>query len=391
MGLSLLSARRGGRKGVNMPDQYLESVVVNRGNQMRLKNVMLRARRGESVAIGYLGGSITMGSVATAPERCYAYLSCQWWRETFPQTKVEYYNAGIGATTSQFGVARVDEDLLYARPDLVFIEFSVNDENSGHFQETYEGLVRHVYTSESLPAVVLLHNSFFSTGASAEEIHTAVGRYYDLPCISIKNNVHARIAAGELALEAITADDLHPNDAGHVLLADTVRYFLDGVYAGADSPETEPVFPTRPMTANRYEHSQRLRNQNLVADTCQGFAEDHEPQKHMTDIFRCGWEAWEEGAYLEFSMTGSVLAVQYRRTIRKPAPAARVIVDGDEAGAVLLDGEFDETWGDLLAMTTVFEKEEPGEHRVRIEVCRTHEEDASGFYLVSVITAGHTD
>lgn len=141
------------------------------------------------------------------------------------------------------------------------------------------------------------------------------------------------------------------------------------------------------MTLNRYEHSRRLQGQKLEANACQGFAEDTTPQKHMTDIFKCGWEAWEEGAYLEFAMTGSVLAVQYRRTINKPAPAARVIVDGDEAGAVLLDGEFDETWGDLLALTTVFEKEKPEEHHVRIEVCRTHEKDASGFYLVSVITA----
>jgi hypothetical protein len=108
----------------------------------------------------------------------------------------------------------------------------------------------------------------------------------------------------------------------------------------------------------------------------------------MTDIFKCGWEAWEEGAYMEFTMTGSALAMQYRRTIRKPAPAARVIVDGDEAGAVVLDGEFDETWGDLLALTTVFERQESGEHHVRIELCRTHEKEASGFYLVSVITAG---
>lgn len=143
-----------------MADKYLDRIVVNRGNQKRLKNVMLRAGRGESVTIGYLGGSITMGSVATVPEKCYAFLSCQWWREHFPQTRVEYYNAGIGATTSQFGVARVDDDLLYARPDVVFIEFSVNDDNDEHFKETYEGLVRHVYTSESLPAVVLLHNSF---------------------------------------------------------------------------------------------------------------------------------------------------------------------------------------------------------------------------------------
>ena len=158
----------GFRKEGSMRDKYLDTIVVNSGNQKRLKNLMLRARAGESVAIGYLGGSITMGCDATAPEKCYASLSCQWWRERFPQAEVKYYNAGIGATTSEFGVARADEDLLYAGPDLVFIEFSVNDGNSTHFLETYEGLVRHVYNSPSRPAVVLLHNSFFSTGISTE-------------------------------------------------------------------------------------------------------------------------------------------------------------------------------------------------------------------------------
>ena len=36
-----------------MSDKYLDTVVVNRGNQKRLKNVMLRARGGEAVTIGY--------------------------------------------------------------------------------------------------------------------------------------------------------------------------------------------------------------------------------------------------------------------------------------------------------------------------------------------------
>ncbi len=371
-----------------MTDQYLDQIVVNRGNQKRLKNVMLRARSGEKVTIGYLGGSITRGSVATTPEQCYAYLSCQWWNENFPQAEVVYGNAGIGATTSQFAVARADQDLLYMEPDLVFIEFSVNDENTPHFQETYEGLVRHVYTSQSHPAVGLLHNSFFNDGRSAEEIHTAVGRHYDLPCVSIKNNMYARIAAGELKAETITSDYLHPNDAGHAMLADTIKVFLNQVYAEADSPEAEPVFPVQPLTLNRYEHSRRLRNGQLTVDSCQGFVADPVPQSDMTDIFKCGWEAWQEGAFMEFTMTGSTLALQYRRTIHKPAPAARVIVDGDEERAVLLDGEFDETWGDLIALTTIFEQEKAAEHHVRIQVCRTHEKDAAGFYLVSVITAG---
>ena len=48
----------GSRGEKSMSDKYLDSIVVNRGNQSRLKNVMRRAERGEKVNVGYLGGSI---------------------------------------------------------------------------------------------------------------------------------------------------------------------------------------------------------------------------------------------------------------------------------------------------------------------------------------------
>lgn len=38
----------------------------------RLKNCMRRAQDGAELTIGFLGGSITQGSLATKPENCYA-------------------------------------------------------------------------------------------------------------------------------------------------------------------------------------------------------------------------------------------------------------------------------------------------------------------------------
>lgn len=119
-----------------------EVSVANRGNLARLKDVFRRALKGERLTLGFLGGSITQGSLATRPEFCYAYRVYQWWRETFPRAEFTYVNAGIGATDSQFGCARADSDLLAWGPDFCIIEFSVNDAANGHFLETYEGLVR---------------------------------------------------------------------------------------------------------------------------------------------------------------------------------------------------------------------------------------------------------
>ena len=89
-----------------------ENGIANRGCLYRLKKVMDRAKAGEALNIAFLGGSITQGSLSSKPELCYAYHVYEWWKKTFPQADFTYINAGIGGTTSQFGVARAEADLL---------------------------------------------------------------------------------------------------------------------------------------------------------------------------------------------------------------------------------------------------------------------------------------
>ena len=45
-----------------------EKGLVNRGNWYALQGVMKRAEKGERVTIGFLGGSITQGSLASKQE-----------------------------------------------------------------------------------------------------------------------------------------------------------------------------------------------------------------------------------------------------------------------------------------------------------------------------------
>ena len=165
-----------------------ENAIANRGNLFQLKRVMERAMAGEMITLGFLGGSITQGSLATKPENCYAYRVYEWWSRQFPNAKTMYVNAGIGATTSEYGVARVEADLLKHQPDVVIVEFSVNDESTEHFKETYEGLVRKILREETAPAVLLVHNVYYHNGANAQMMHAQVGRHYDLPAVSMQSS-----------------------------------------------------------------------------------------------------------------------------------------------------------------------------------------------------------
>ncbi|MDY5882624.1 MAG: SGNH/GDSL hydrolase family protein, partial [Roseburia sp.] len=115
---------------------------------------------------------------------------------------------------------------------------------------------------------------------------------------------------------------------------------------------------------------------------------DEEKQEVITDIFKNGWTAAKKGARITFEVEGSCIGVQYRKTIQKPAPVAELVLDGDKEHAVLLDANFEETWGDKLQLATVLDHGEAKLHKVEITIKETHEGDKLPFYLVSVIASG---
>ncbi|MBQ3028607.1 MAG: SGNH/GDSL hydrolase family protein, partial [Lachnospiraceae bacterium] len=93
--------------------------IAFHGNTERIAKVLKKAENGQPVTLGYLGGSITQGSLSSTPDTCYAAMTTKWWREQYPNTEFTYVNGGIGGTTSQFGVSRVDSDILAYEPDFV--------------------------------------------------------------------------------------------------------------------------------------------------------------------------------------------------------------------------------------------------------------------------------
>ena len=356
-----------------------EKGMVNRGNWYPIQKVMERAARGEEITLGFLGGSITQGSLASKQENCYASRVYQWWRGQFP--KVRFINAGIGGTTSQFGVARVEEDLLRFQPDLIFVEFSVNDECNGFFRETYEGLVRRILKNGT--ALMLIHNVRYDDGSSAENVHLEIGKHYSLPCVSMKSTIYPLVTSGEIQNRQITPDDLHPNDLGHELVASVIISFLEKIRQ-AKMLDNKPGMIPGALTENQYACSCRYQNHNS-SPILEGFQPDHAPQEHITQMFRRGFTGEKPGERITFLVEGTGIAVQYRKSVRKPAPIARVVVDDCRERAVLLDANFEEDWGDCLYIDTVLFHGEGKLHKVEITIAEAHEDDAVPFYLVSVI------
>lgn len=354
-------------------------------NLTRLKSCMLRAEKGEELTIGFLGGSITQGSLSTKPENSYAYKVFSWWKKEFPEAEFHYVNGGIGGTSSHFGVARAVADVLMYQPDVVVVDFSVNDDANEFFQETYEGVIRKIMTWDSEPAVILLNNVYYDTGSNAEKYHNAVGSWYQIPHVSIKDTLYQKMKAGVYARDELTSDGLHPNDKGHALVAAEMIAFLERVKAQVHEKEEKFSMP-EPMTANQYEHAKRLTIRE-ISPKLFGFKADTKEKAGHLDCFKNGWIGKRAGDKILFEIDCSCIAVQYRKTLKKPALRARLVLDGDIEHAKILDGNFEEDWGDCLYLETVLHHGMEKRHTVEIEVMEDTTEKASPFYLMSLIVA----
>lgn len=430
-----------------------ENGCVEAGDASYIKKILAKAENGEEITVGFLGGSITQDAVTSKHELCYAYRVYDWFIKKFPNTKINYVNAGIGATDSEFAAARVREQLLSYKPDFILMEHSVNDECTEHFKETYEGVVRQILVNNPRQALLLMCNVFFNDGASAELMHRRVARYYDLPVVSMRSTIYQALLEGRFDNREITQDDLHPNDLGHGIVAQVITTYLDSLLDDIRNLDKEEFDHLRmsknireipdALTYNRYEKSAKYDNRNStmvgegvlpenmigpiydnseanakigerapsrhnagiaatgkypVIKAVHGFKADTTKQEYVRECFVHGYSATETGSFIEYEVTGSCISLQFRRTIKLPAPIAKCVIDGDEDKAVILDANFDETWGDKLVLTQVYENEsewkmflESGKlckHTVRIELIETHPDDKGDFYLAGIIVAG---
>ncbi len=203
--------------------------------RLGLPNFLTKASiPGADLKIAYFGGSITA-------QEGWRPKSLAHFRKTFPQAKFTEINAAIGGTGSDLGVFRLKQDVLDKKPDLLFVEFAVND-GSAPPEQIYrciEGIVRQtwrtlpdcdicfVYTlTESLAPPML--EGRFPRAASAMEV---IAEHYGIP------SIHLAMEAARLAKEGklIWSAELPKTDAERLALGDKVVFAPDAVHP---HPET---------------------------------------------------------------------------------------------------------------------------------------------------------
>ena len=354
------------------------------GHEGYLGAVFDHIRRENSLDIAFLGGSITQGCHATAQEKRFADLFTKGLSERFPRARIGMFNAGIGATTSQFGCARVREHILSRKPQLAVVDFSVNDSPQELFAETFESLIRVLLSDENIKAVIILNNTFFDGRKSAAEIHDEVAAHYGLPIVDCARVFIPLMEGGKFAPLELSTDYLHPTDIGHEMIAKMLLSLTEAAFErfgkGYDG-RGKPCLPER-VTGCGYEECEMLDRRRLKP-ALSGFEEDTSIGQPFHDPFKNGWLGCKKGDRLEFSFTGKKLLIQWRKTPRRPAPTAVAYIEGGDSVRVTLDAEFEEDWGDLSCITPIWESETVQRRTLVLEIVKSADDEA--FMVMSFI------
>ena len=88
-----------------------------------------RAKAGERLNVVFFGASLTWGANASDPvETSYRAVMRDRFEKEYPAAHFRFRDSAIGGTGSQLGVFRLDRDVLARKPDLLFLDFSANDD-----------------------------------------------------------------------------------------------------------------------------------------------------------------------------------------------------------------------------------------------------------------------
>ncbi|WP_153558611.1 SGNH/GDSL hydrolase family protein [Roseimaritima sediminicola] len=230
----------------------------------QLQNARLAFSQNASPKVVFMGGSITEMDG-------YRPLVCQDLQRRFPKAEFEFINAGISSTCSTTGAFRLQRDVLAHDPDLLFVEFAVNDDqDAGHAAREclrgMEGIVRHARKHNPHMDIVMVH--FVNPGMLATRQrgetptssgqHERVAEYYRISSVDVAGELADRIAAGTFSWQQYGGT--HPKPQGNRLAADLVAQLLDASWQHPlpEDAQAQPAILPEPLDTGSYFRGQFL-------------------------------------------------------------------------------------------------------------------------------------
>ena len=360
------------------PPQYAPvaaELIQPRGG---LGNVLGKLRRGEQVRIAYLGGSITAANGWRVKSR-------KWFAEAFPQANVSEIHAAIGGTGSDLGVFRVQRDALQHRPDLLFVEFAVNDGAAPvhRIWKAMEGIVRQAWSVNSRMDVCFvytfrvgfedeLRRGWCPQAASAMEL---LAEHYNIPSVNFGKQIVDLETAGKLIFKADNApqegqvhfskDGVHPLDGGHVLYA---KLLADAVMQMQNLPPVDHAAAMQtPFVADHWQAAKMVPLQPAMLEgDWQRLPAEEMLQRRFGHRMGQIWQAEKPGSKLKFRFRGS--SVKVYDLLGPDGGQLLVTVNGQQRDRPVPRFDSYCTYHRIAALTLAGDSDPNAVHTVEVEI-----------------------
>lgn len=328
----------------------------------------------KNIRLGFLGGSITVGSGASAPEHCWRCRVTKELGELFPNTEFECIDAAIGGTGSDLGIFRMDEDLMQYDPDFVFVEFAVNDTELENTDMYMEGIVRKILKqNKDIPIVFVytLTQRTIDEGYSKNKLPMAVekqeniAKKYGIPSINIGLAIYEEMQRSGNDIKNYTIDTVHPNDFGYDLYTKRIMKELFEIKFDIHMPES-PV-TGRDISGASLIHASSYANDKWKLSVNRMY-------KKLPDYIYSN----VPGTTLEFEFEGSVIGLYF--TMEKDSGMFEYSID-DKINGI---------WSTWDRYCREFNRDNSkilsdalgcGKHTLKIRISDRKEEDSEGTYI----------
>ncbi len=236
------------------------------------------AQKGADIKVAYLGGSITA-------QPGWRVTSLALLQKSYPEVKFSEINAALGGTGSDLGVFRLQSEVLDLKPDILFVEFAVNDGGSPPDQifRSVEGIVRKtwkafpdcdicfVYTVTEALIGPMLEGKF----PRAASVMESVADHYGIPTVHMGMEVARLAKEGTLVWKAklpvtpeekaamegkfiFAPDSVHPHvSTGHELYIQAIGRALPLIRGATFEPKAHTPLPA-PIKADNYQNANML-------------------------------------------------------------------------------------------------------------------------------------
>ncbi|MDR2761986.1 MAG: SGNH/GDSL hydrolase family protein [Planctomycetaceae bacterium] len=216
------------KNGVADTSSYLDSIKQELQKKWSKNRTINFVFHGHSVPAGYF----------KTPEvrsfQAYPLLVHQAAKEIYPFAVVNAINTSIGGEQSESGAARFQRDVLTHQPDVIFIDYALNDRSIGleRAKKAWESMIKKAIEQKikiilltptpDWSANILDENASLSKHAS--QIRELAAKY-NVGLVDSYAAFQEKVKSGENVRDYLSQIN-HPNEKGHKIVTELIMQFL---------------------------------------------------------------------------------------------------------------------------------------------------------------------